>query len=82
MLRGWLEQAPENCFEHMWQMGEMGCAEVVGVVCSSMQWRDANASGRLIMNEKEACATDRKRTALARPHCRPQQARPSGAQGW
>jgi hypothetical protein len=39
MLWRRVEQASENCFEYMWQMGEAGCAEVVGVVCSSMQWR-------------------------------------------
>jgi hypothetical protein len=36
-----MEQATENCFEHVWQMGEVGRAEVVSVVCSSMQWRVA-----------------------------------------
>jgi hypothetical protein len=37
MLWRWVEQASEKCFKYMWQMGEVGCAEVVGVVCSSMQ---------------------------------------------
>lgn len=39
MLWRGMEQAPKNSFEYVWEMGEVGCAEVAGVVRSSMQFR-------------------------------------------